>query len=189
MKRVYPNGYWALISAGTAQPVFGTKLTATLAAPYPSRDGAYPVLTTVTVTSTVWFKKGDWVLIDPLANQTTAFREQVMVYSITDATHIVLQGLQFGHANGVWLQLAIPCTGVYVQMNPANVGLIAIGLQGVVESNGHNAIAFLNPNGAGVQPTEFVDPINGLANVMKTDDYWFDGAHTGDSILPSCTVQ
>src|SRR5208282_4730793 len=182
MKRVNPAGYVSLIGAATQQPVFGTKLTAASVAPV----GGVPNLVKFAVTASGIFKKGDLVKLDPLNATVT---EQLYVYAVPDGTHITLQGVQFAHASGVWIQLAIPCTGVYVQMNPGNTSGILIGKQGVVYTTGAYGIAFLEPNGAGVQPTEFTDPINGLANVMKTDDYWWDGGHTGDSILASCTVQ
>jgi|SRR5208283_1620736 len=179
MKRTLSTGYIALGATGTQQPVFGTALSAASVLP-----GAGSPLVKIAVTSSAWFKANDLVLLDPLGTHP----EQLYISSVPDSTHVVVNFPQFVHSSGVWLQLAICCVGVFVQCQPGNTGAILIGTKGVKYSTLAYGIALLEPTGAAVQPVYFADPINGLANAMKTDDYWFDGADTGDKILASCTV-
>ena len=100
--------------AGTAQPVFGTAVTAA-ATPPPDQfsgqlgPGSNETQTTLTVTSTKGFLPGDRVAV----GLTAAFKpgivaagsgpDQGTVKSITDGTHMVVQGLKSSHAaTGEW---------------------------------------------------------------------------------------
>ena len=91
--------------AGTAQPIFGTALTAA-ATPPPDQfsgnlgPGSNETQVTLTVTSTKGFGSGDRVAVGPTAAfapgavAVGSIPDQGTVKSIVDATHLIVQGLK-----------------------------------------------------------------------------------------------
>lgn len=101
------------VAGGSAQPVFGTKLTA--ASNYSidrftgtNRIGTSTPPIQIEVDSSAGFQVGDRVLVGPAANFTQANRillDQGTVASIVSATAITVQGLVQNHAIGEYLVL------------------------------------------------------------------------------------
>ena len=183
MKRTFK--YVALASAGTPQPLFGTTTTAAVG----PRGTPGNSLQSIPVTDSSWFHDGDLIILNP-ENTTVAQRETLAVIGKPpDSTHIKVQGMQYSHASGVYVQLAISCLSVYVQIKTANTSPLVIGTEyNMVVSTGAKCLVVLYQNAAG-QPVNFSDPIYGAVNGVKSDDYWFDGTTNGDSLLPSLTVE
>lgn len=181
MKRSFK--FVSVASATTPQPVFGTTLTAACG-PVGTPEKS---LQSIEVADSSWFQQSDYALIDP-ANSTVAKRERLLVESVPDSTHIKVQGMQYAHASGVYVQLAVVCQSVLIQAKVANTAAITIGTDpAMVVSTGVKCIYFLAQSASG-QPGSFLDTNSGGADQMKTDEYWFDGTHTGDEILPSFTA-
>ena len=180
MKRQF--AYQTLTAGGTPQPVFGTTLTAAVG-PKGSRANN---LQSIAVTSSAIFlnKGGDWIILDPLG----ANPERLNVLGVPDSTHIQVQGVEFTHNNGVFVQLADSVFSVYIQCQPGNTGDIYIGGQGMVKATGPFYALLILTSASAVQPIEFNDYVGDGMNVLDTADYWFDGT-TGDKILPSFSTR
>jgi hypothetical protein len=174
----------SLVAAGTPQPLFGTTTTAIV-----GQVGTdLKSLQSIPVTDSSWFHDGDRILLDA-ANATVAQREVLQVVGTPpDGTHIKVQGVQYTHASGVYVQLAVACISVFVQVKTGNTSPLVIGNNfAMVKTTGAFCLIFLYQNAAG-QPVSWSDPEYGSVNGMKTDDYWFDGTTNGDSLLPSFTT-
>jgi hypothetical protein len=177
----------AVTAGGTPQPVFGTTTSAAIV-PNPANNP----LQKIAVADSSWFHDKDWILLDP-ANATVAKREWLQVMTVVDSTHLNVIGpngapIQYSHNSGVYVQLAVPCLAFYVECKIGNAATIFIGTDStMVKATGVFVLKQMAASGAGINPSFFSDPDYGLANAMKSDDYWFDGT-TGDSILPSLTV-
>ena len=181
MKRTFK--FVSLVSAGTPQPLFGTTTTAACG-PVGTPEKS---LQSIAVADSSWFHQGDWAIINP-ENATVDKRERLLVESVPDGTHIKVQGMQYSHASGVYVQLAIACVSVFVQVKTANTSPLVLGTEyNMVIATGVKCFTFLYPNAAG-QPVSVSDPMYGSVDGMKSDDYWFDGTTNGDSLLPSMTV-
>lgn len=181
MKRAFK--YVSLVAAGTPQPLFGSTTSAIV-----GQVGTETTsLQSIPVADSSWFNPGDYFILNP-ENSTLSMRETLQVISVPDSTHIKTQNVQFTHASGVYVQLAIPCLSVFVQIKTGNTSPIFIGNNyAMAKSTGVFCLVELYQNAAG-QPVNWADPQYGSVNGMKSDDYWFDGTTNGDSLLPSLTV-
>ena len=183
MKRTWQ--YISLVAAGTPQPVFGTTLTNAVVA----NPGLLGNTIDLVVGTSVGIVNGDNIILDPLNNP-----ERLLVQRVVNGTTLRCRnetglGIQFAHNAGVYVQLAIPCISIFIQMKAADTSAIVIGNSGLMnKATGQYCILTLQPTGAGVQPYNFADPTYGGLNGMVSNDYWFDGTTNGDSILPSLTV-
>lgn len=183
MKRQF--GYASLTAGGTPQPVFGSTTTAAVG-PVGSRANNLQSIPVASygISTNFGFRQGDWVILDPLGTHP----ERLLVLAVPDLTHIKVQGVEFTHNSGVFVQLADQVFSVYIQCKPGNSGAIYIGGQGMsVASNVYYA-ELISVSASGVQPIEFSDYIGDGSNTLDTADFWFDGT-TGDKILPSFSTK
>lgn len=183
--------YFAIQSGGTPQPVIGTWLTAALTQPvvnagYNFTSQIYSAVT-LTVNDTSMFAGFNYLnVIDPGTYAT----EKALILSVTDATHVLVQGLQNAHPGGVYgtgAWVALSCFGqnLYVQAKDGNAGALFIGTAPtLVKATGVSVIAKLQLVASGQQPYEFSTSRQGLADTETLSQYWIDGT-TGDSYLPS----
>lgn len=175
--------YFTITAGGTPQPLVGTTLSAAVVAPVASGSqlAVSDQLTTLPVVDSSMFLKGDYAMLDSVG----ALEERVRVFAVIDATHIQVIGMQFNHANGAFVRLAVLANSIYVQTKDGNVGAIFIGLSSaMVKATGVQVVAKLQQVGAGVQPTEFSTTRSGLGNCDDLGQLWVDGT-TADSYLPS----
>jgi len=113
--------------SGTAQPCFGTAVTAAFTPPPDPfsgnlNPGSNETQVSVTVTSTKGFLPGDKVAVGPSA----AFEPGIValgsgpdegeVKSVTDGTHMIIQGLKKSHAaTGEWVILSDVAGNVHIR--------------------------------------------------------------------------
>jgi hypothetical protein len=113
--------------SGSAQPIFGTAVTAAVTPP-PDQfsgnltPGSNETQCSLTVTSTVGFLPGDRVAVGltaafkPGITATAAIPDQGTVKSITSGTVMVVQGLKQSHAaSGEWCVLSEDAGNVHLQ--------------------------------------------------------------------------
>src|ERR1700719_3007148 len=166
--------YIALTAAGTPQPVFGPTLGA---ATVPGSQ------VSVLVADSSFFQKEDFVNFDVGANE-----ERTTVFSVPDATHIVVAGLTLPHASGTFVRLSGSISALYIQTKDGNTGAIFIGNNStMVKATGVGVIKKLQQVAAAAVPTEFNSTINGFPGPLSFGEVWFDGT-TADNILPSALI-
>ena len=178
MKRAFKG--FVVTTPGTPQPLVGTTLAQAIIA------GTNNV--NVQVADSSMFVKGDWSL---LIDANGANRERVMVASIPDGTHVVLQGennkvLAFNRAIGAFLQLSGACSSVIVQGGVANAAGLYIGArQTIVKATLAGVIYRLIQTAAGIQPPAYVDGSSTSSNSDDMANWWIDADNNTDIYLPS----
>ena len=174
--------YTVIAAGGTPQPVFGTTLTAAVG-PVADQRVTYGKPTPLVVADSSLFRVGDWVIVDIPPNE-----ERIEVASVPDSTHITTQyPLAKSHASGKYVRLSDSVNAVYIQPLDGNADHLWIGtLATMVKASGLGVFVKLIKAAAGVQPTDWTDPVGFPANAFTTGDYWIDGT-TNDSYLPSFT--
>jgi hypothetical protein len=171
--------------AGTAQPIFGTALTAA-ATPPPDpfvgnlNPGSNETQVSLTVTSTSGFLPGDRVAVGP----TAAFKpgivasgsipDQGTVKSITSSTVMVVQGLKKTHAaTGEW---------VVLNENAGNVHLTPVTLSAATYIGNASTVSSTDPSvmdyfaSAATSPIDF-ESIGGT-QPMQLSQFWVLGSGT-----------
>lgn len=177
--------YFTIVAGGTPQPLVGTKLTAAVS-PAPATGsqpaGSPDTPVSLPVADSSMFLNGDRVILDI---PSSGVEENVKVFSVPDATHIKVSGIQFVHSSGIYVRLAVLINSVYVQALDGNAGALYIGTAAtMVKATGVSVLAKTQLVASGVQPTEFSSTRSGLANADDLGNLWIDGT-TGDSYLPS----
>jgi hypothetical protein len=165
--------------SGSAQPVFGTAVTAAVTPP-PDQfsgnltPGSNETQCTLTVTSTNGFLPGDRVAV----GLTAAFKpgivaagsipDQGMVKSITSGTAMVVQGLKKSHAaSGEWCVLAETAGRIRIRFLGSNVLYIANA--STVNSTDLSVIDVLAPS------TLFDSGAIGTSQSWNTSTFWAYG--------------
>lgn len=139
--------------AGSAEPIFGTAITAAFTPPpdpYQGnlQPGTNETQVVVTVTSTKGFLDGDRVAVGPTAAfspgliAAASIPDQGTVKKIVDSTHLVIQGLKQSHAaSGEWVVLNETIGNVHLSpvaisatTYVGNSSAVAAGDQGVIDS-------------------------------------------------------
>lgn len=184
---------------GTAQPVFGTALTAA-AVPPPDpfsgnlNPGSNETQVTLAVTSTLGFFPGCSALVGP----TAAFEPGVVaagsiadvgtVKSVVDATHLIVQGLKKAHAaSGEWVVLDQPVGNVHIRQ-VATTAAIYIGNASTVAA-GDSSLLDILPivSAAGDTPNYVFDAESiGASQPFQTSEFWIIGTD-GDTFLARYT--
>lgn len=174
--------YYAIGVTNTPQPLIGTTLTAATVNTVPKQSDP-SIQISITVADTTPFLPGDDAA---LLNTDGSGLLTVNVVSITDATHMVVQGLfRRAYPVGAYLSLATNVNSPYVQCKPGNAAAIGIGSKYDVSlSTGVHLIAVLEPTTAGVQPVDFSTVRPGFMNPESLVNYWVVGT-ANDSYLPS----
>lgn len=171
--------------AGTAQPIFGTGVSAAFTPPPdPFMGGNGPgtnqTQVTIAVTSTLGFLTGDKVAVGTAAQfkpgLATSGLDYGTVKKITDATHLVVQGLIRAHASGEWCVLAEEAGNVH--LTPVAVTAIAyIGNASTVAATDPSVMDIL-PVTSG-SPSSVVDFESiGGSQPFKLTEFWILGSGT-----------
>lgn len=170
--------------SGTAQPVFGTALTAASKTPAQPTAGNTPPATapaqTLAVTSTSGFRVDDRVLVGPTANFTYVnayLLDQGTVVGIVDATHLKVVGLTQNHAaSGEWVVLNEVASFVSV-VPVAAAAFMYLGTDSTVAANDPQVFDVIGKlGGTAVEPTYWsVSPTTGKADSYQTMQYWING--------------
>lgn len=174
--------------AGTAQPIFGTALTAAVTPPNdPYQNNLQPgtneTQCTLVVTTTKGFLAGDRVAVGltaafkPGLVTTGAIPDQGTIKSITDGTHMVVQGLKNSHAaTGEWVVLNESAGNVH--LTPVAITAIAyVGNASTVSSTDQSVIDIL-PITSG-DPSQVLDFESiGQSQPMQLSAFWILGTGT-----------
>lgn len=170
--------------SGTAQPVFGTGVTAAFV-PTPDQfsgnnnAGSNETQGTVVVTSTKGFRTGDKVAVGTAAQfnpgLATSRLDYGTVKKITDATHLVIQGLQKSHASGEWCVLAEDAGNVHIRP-VVGAAVQYIGNASTVAAGDESVMDVLPIVAAGAGPTYVFDAESiGATQPFKTTEFWTIG--------------
>ena len=176
---------------GTAQPVFGTALGAAVTPPPDPfsgnlNPGSNETQCILVVTSTLGFLPGDVVSVGPTASfglKPTTVPDEGTVKSITDSTHMVVQGLKKTHAaTGEWVVLNAPAGNVHVR--PVVTAAAAyIGAASSVSSSDASLLDILPIVASGAGPNYVFDAESiGLSQPFQTAYFWIIGT-TNDTFL------
>ncbi len=182
--------------SGSAQPVFGTALTAAVAPrpdPFSGKNdpSSNQTQVTLTVTSTKGFIPGDRAQIGPTNsfNPGLATAAQmavvcnVTIKSITDATHLVVQGMQGPHASGEWLVLNEDAGSVHIRP-VVTTAAVYIGNASTIAAGDPSLMDVLPINAAaGTGPVYWFDATAmGLSQPYQTAQFWMNGT-AADTVL------
>ena len=182
--------FGSIAASGSAQPVFGTALTAAVV-PLPDQfsgrndPASNQTQVSVTVTSTKGFISGDRVTIGPtnsfnpgLATAAQMAKvDNVTVKSITDGTHMVVQGLQLSHAaTGEWVVLNEDAGSVHIRP-VVTTAAVYIGNASTISSSDVSLMDILPINAAaGTGPVYWFDANTmGLSQPYQTAQFWVNG--------------
>lgn len=169
--------YFTIATTGTAQPLIGTTLTAAVNPPGPSASqlAISDQLTTLPVADSSMFLKGDWVELDSTGS---AVEERCLVFAVPDATHIQVKGMQFAHASGAFVRLAVLVNDIYVQPADGNTVAMFVGTSSALTTAGAFAIKKLIFTASGTQPQEFyISRRAAGANPENIGQYWIVGTN------------
>lgn len=174
--------YFTIGTTNTPQPLIGTHLTAATVNVV-GKQSDPPINISLTVADSTPFLPGDDAA---LLNTDGTGLLTVNVVSITDSTHVVVQGLFLrAYPSGAYLSLATNVNSPYVQCKPGNTGAIGIGSKYDVSlSTGVHLIALLQPTDATTQPIDLSTVRPGFMNPESLVNYWAVGT-AGDAYLPS----
>ena len=171
--------------AGTAQPMFGTALTAA-ATPPPDQfsgrltPGSNETQVSLTVTSTKGFVAGDRVAVGlaaafvPGAVAVGSIPDQGTVKSVVDATHLLVQGLKNSHA----------ATGEWVVLNEdaGNVHLTPVAISATTYIGAASTVAAGDSSVFDAFPATGALPIDfesiGMSQPMQLSQFWILGTGT-----------
>jgi len=174
--------------AGTAQPIFGSALTAAVTPPpdpYSNNltPGSNETQVSITVASTIGFLPGDRVTVglaaafNPGLVAAGSIPDQGTVKKITDGTHMVVQGLKQHHAaTGEWVVLNEDAGNVH--LTPVAITAIAyIGVASTVAAGDPSVIdilAITSGDPAGVVDFESI----GMSQPYQLSQFWIIGTGT-----------
>lgn len=189
------RGFGNQTLGATAQPVFGTSLSAAATPspdPYTGRldPGSMNSSTLLLLNAPAYiFRQGDHVLIGTTASfqqNSTIAPDGGTVQQVTpSASNILVTGLQRKHSASEWVILALPCASVGIQTPSTNSGAqIYLGEDPSVGATSQSLIALILK---GTQTPPFTIPFNGAgvdANEVETQRLWVSGT-AGDTFLPS----
>jgi len=168
---------------GTAQPVVGTTLSA--AAPVSSVEQSLAV-----VDSSI-FDQGQWALLDISPNE-----ERVMVLSIPDSTHILVQGIlqgagcQIAHAINAIVRPSRLINALYVQPTDGNTAPMWIGTGPGLTTAGVAAVKKLLNVAANSQPPDFLSTTmpGAGANPYDLAEFWIVGTNPNTYLAAASIV-
>jgi len=182
--------------SGSAQPCFGVAITAAVAPrpdPFSGNNNPASNQTQIilTVTSTLGFIPGDRVTVGPAASfipglATAANAAKVCngtIKSITDATHMVIQGVQQAHASGEFCVLNEDAGSVHIRP-VVTAAAVYIGNASTVSSSDPSLMDILPINAAaGTGPVYWFDATAmGLSQPYQTAQFWMVGT-ASDTVL------
>lgn len=171
--------------AGTAEPIFGTGITAAFTPPPEQyqgnlQPGTNETQVAVAVTSTKGFLAGDRVAVGlaaafvPGLVAAGSIPDQGTVKKIIDSTHLLIQGLKQSHA----------ATGEWVVLNEAsgNVHLTPVAISAVTYIGNSSAVAAGDQGVIDSFPNTATIPIDfeaiGISQPMQLSQFWIIGSGT-----------
>ena len=158
---------------GSAQPIFGDKLTAAMAVPI---NGVDPV---ITVADTTIYWEGDRITID--AGQATADTVRIIKKLTATTMQVNNEGAPLhAHAVNAIIALAIPATEILIS---GNGGAVYLGTDNTVTSTGGGNVIYEILPGA-----SFRDTYTANWNTVRTDDLWMAGGGVSDSAIVAAQV-
>ncbi len=177
---------------GSVQPCFGTSLTAAITPPPDPFAGSLQPGTNetqciLTVTSTKGFLPGDRAAVGPTASfglKPTTIPDQGTIKTITDATHLVVQGLKNAHAaTGEWVVLNEDAGNVH-GMAVVTAAPVYIGAASSVSSSDPSLLDILPiVASAGANPLHVFDAESiGMSQPFQTAYFWMIGT-ANDTVL------
>ena len=174
--------------AGTAQPIFGTAVTAAVTPPPDPfsgnlTPGSNETQCNLTVTSTTGFLPGDRVAVGlaaafkPGITATGSIPDQGTVKSITSSTVMVVQGLKNAHAaTGEWCVL---------NEDAGNVHLTPVAITAIAYVGNASTVASTDPSVMDILPITSGDPSQvldfesiGGTQPMQLSQFWILGSGT-----------
>ena len=167
---------------GTAQPLFGDKLTAALPIPPAGIDGI------ATVANTGIYQVGDRINIDPgLTNQDT-----LLVSAILSPTtmRVSSQGNapQHAHAVNAIISLSISAAELFVQLKDGTAGNAYVGSDNTVTAvPGGNVVQIIYKTAAGTPTAIFRATNSATFDMCRTDDLWIIGT-ANDTFIAAAEV-
>lgn len=173
--------------AGTAQPVFGTAITAAVTPPPDQfsgnlNPGSNETQVSVAVTSTKGFRAGDRVAVGPAAAfnpglvAVGSVPDQGMIKEIVDATHLLIQGLKKSHAAaGEWVVLNNEVGNVHIRP-VVTAAASYIGNASTVAAADQSVMDVLPIVAAGAGPTYVFDAESiGISQPFQLSEFWING--------------
>jgi hypothetical protein len=182
------RGFGQQTLSGTAQPAFGTTLSAATGLPSPDvftgnlNPASRASSLVCTVTNPYIFRKNDNISIGALSNYlltSTVQADQGRVIAInTGNSTITVTGLTRAHAAGEFVVIGIEVAEILIQ---ANANLIYVGEDSSVAANSPYLARYIQPG------AQYELGPSAMANVYGTSHYWFLGT-AADTFLPSVTI-
>lgn len=177
------------LTAATAIPVFGTQLTAAITAITADRftgrtdPRSQASLASAVVTSTVFFRLGDYVNVGPAAGPWESAEVTAITAGAPPAGTLTLKGLTKTHLVTDYVILAKPCAGFRIEPISVTASMF-LGEDSTVASASVTTIhQFPILATAGTPYSLGMDGPS--ANVTDTSHLWIIGTTTGDKFLPS----
>lgn len=181
--------------SGSAQPVFGTAITAAFTPPPDQfsnnlNPGSNETQVPVTVTSTKGFRAGDRVAVGPTAAfnpglvAAGSIPDQGTVKSVVDSTHLLIQGLKHSHAaTGEWVVLNEDAGNVHIRPVTAAAAQY-IGNASTVSSTDPSLLDILPAvTGPTLGPTYVFDAESiGISQPFQCSEFWTIGT-SADTFL------
>jgi hypothetical protein len=175
------------VTAATAQPVFGTTLSAAFAVTPDMYSGttdprSQPSTAQAVVVNAQFFRVGDRVNVGPAAGPWDWARITKITAGTPPAATLTLQGLASSHASGQYVILAIPCASITIQ--PIKITTyMYVGEDSTVSASSATLI-YSFPVSATVG-TPFSGNTAPSANTLDTQHLWIVSGGTGDQYLPN----
>jgi len=170
-------------TTGTAQPVFGTKTTAATSPTYDqfagNVTGANPSMTTLTVSSTTGFSKGNVVVVGTATQLANAPFSVGTVFSIASSTSMTVQGLTQSVTSGAYVILNEAAAAVTIIPIVGNTAVLNVGLASTVTATDSSLIYVIpNPTSTTYSYNVFHAETADKSLLYNTSNLWIEGTAT-----------
>lgn len=187
------RGFGIQTLGASAQPAFGTTLTAAVT-PTPDRHtGTYdprsqPSYATLAVTAASWFKTGDKVAIGTAANFGFNPVQHPDFGSVATAPNYVgntvaVSGLTRAHASGEFVVLCINVATLIIAPLDTNTGVFYIGPDSSVGA-ASTSLGYQITKAAAALEAQYALGRDAVGNTFDTGAYWVTSTVSGDKYLP-----
>lgn len=183
------RGFGSITLSGSAQPAFGTTLTAAITNITPDRytgqldPRSAQSTASAVVTSVAFFRVGDRALVGPAAGPFDWAKITAITLGSSPAGTLTLQGLTTTHASGEFVILSIPCAIYTLLPGSGNAGTLYIGEDNTVSATSLTLIAAITATQAAAG-VSFTPNRSSTGNVLDTPHLWLKGT-SADTYIPS----
>lgn len=183
------RGFGIQTLSGTAQPAFGTTLSAAITNlttdPRTGRTdpASQPSTSQAVVVNATFFRVGDIVNVGPAAGPFDSARITKITAGTPPAATLTLQGLTTTHATAQFVILAIPCAQLYLFPGSANSGIFYVGEDSTVGPTSATLIRQITAAQA-LAGLGFVPSTSSSGGMQDTPHLWVTGT-SADTYLPS----